>query len=101
MRRGGKAEGGGNVGVIGVLRAQVGHPGSDLSGEAVESAGPSIPVEVLGFSGTPEAGDRLAVVESEGRAREVTDYRLRQKREKVAARAGTTMTTASTAAIAP
>jgi translation initiation factor IF-2 len=58
------------------------------TGEAVESAGPSIPVEVLGFSGTPEAGDRLAVVESEGRAREVTDYRLRQKREKVAARAG-------------
>ena len=50
-------------------------------------AGPSMPVEVLGFSGTPEAGDRLAVVENEGRAREVTDYRARQKREKTAARA--------------
>ncbi|MGZ5841999.1 MAG: translation initiation factor IF-2 [Xanthobacteraceae bacterium] len=57
------------------------------TGEPVQSAGPSTPVEVLGFSGTPEAGDRLAVVESEARAREVTDYRARQKREKMAARA--------------
>jgi translation initiation factor IF-2 len=54
----------------------------------VASAGPSTPVEVLGFAGTPEAGDRLAVVESESRAREVTDYRARQKREKVATRQG-------------
>ena len=54
----------------------------DDKGEAVEEAGPSVPVEVLGFAGTPEAGDRLAVVESEARAREVTDYRARQKREK-------------------
>ena len=36
-----------------------------------------------GFNGTPDAGDRLAVVESEARAREVTDYRARQKRENV------------------
>jgi translation initiation factor IF-2 len=57
------------------------------TGEPVQSAGPSTPVEVLGFSGTPDAGDRLAVVESEARAREVTDYRARQKREKMAARA--------------
>jgi translation initiation factor IF-2 len=57
------------------------------TGEPVQSAGPSTPVEVLGFSGTPDAGDRLAVVESEARAREVTDYRARQKREKTAARA--------------
>jgi translation initiation factor IF-2 len=57
------------------------------AGEGVSEAGPSTPVEVLGFNGTPEAGDRLAVVESEARAREVTDYRARQKREKVAARA--------------
>ena len=56
-------------------------------GEAIQSAGPSTPVEVLGFSGTPDAGDRLAVVENEARAREVTDYRARQKREKTAARA--------------
>ena len=45
-----------------------------------------MPVEVLGFNGTPEAGDRLAVVENEARAREVTDYRARQKRDKAAAR---------------
>ena len=57
------------------------------TGEPAQSAGPSTPVEVLGFSGTPDAGDRLAVVENEARAREVTDYRARQKREKMAARA--------------
>ncbi len=57
------------------------------TGAAVDQAGPATPVEVLGFNGTPEAGDRLAVVENEGRAREVTDYRARQKREKQAARA--------------
>src|SRR5215468_5823778 len=55
-------------------------------GNNVTEAGPSVPVEVLGFNGTPEAGDRLAVVESEARAREVTDYRARQKRDKAAAR---------------
>jgi translation initiation factor IF-2 len=57
------------------------------TGDPIDTAGPSTPVEVLGFSGTPDAGDRLAVVENEGRAREVTDYRARQKREKTAARA--------------
>jgi translation initiation factor IF-2 len=57
------------------------------TGSPVTSAGPSTPVEVLGFTGTPEAGDRLAVVESESRAREVTAYRARQKREKMSARA--------------
>ncbi|MGB7656914.1 MAG: translation initiation factor IF-2, partial [Pseudolabrys sp.] len=57
------------------------------TGDPIGSAGPSTPVEVLGFSGTPDAGDRLAVVDSEARAREVTDYRARQKREKTAARA--------------
>jgi translation initiation factor IF-2 len=56
------------------------------TGAAVTEAGPSIPVEVLGFNGTPDAGDRLAVVGSEARAREVTDYRARQKRELSAAR---------------
>ncbi len=56
-------------------------------GEQVEDAGPSVPVEVLGFADTPEASDRLAVVESEARARELTDYRVRQKREKSAAHA--------------
>jgi translation initiation factor IF-2 len=57
------------------------------TGKPLQSAGPSMPVEVLGFNGTPDAGDRLAVVDSESRAREVTDYRARQKREKTAARA--------------
>ncbi|MFZ1066212.1 MAG: translation initiation factor IF-2, partial [Pseudolabrys sp.] len=57
------------------------------TGEPVQTAGPSTPVEVLGFSGTPDAGDRLAVVDNEARAREVSDYRARQKREKMAARA--------------
>jgi translation initiation factor IF-2 len=57
------------------------------TGAAVDTAGPSTPVEVLGFNGTPEAGDRLAVVQSEARAREVTAYRARQRRDKMAARA--------------
>jgi translation initiation factor IF-2 len=57
------------------------------TGEQTEAAGPSTPVEVLGFGGIPEAGDRLAVVDSEARAREVTAYRARQRRDKVAARA--------------
>jgi translation initiation factor IF-2 len=56
-------------------------------GATVKEAGPSVPVEVLGFNGTPEAGDRVAVVENEARAREITEYRARQKRERQAARA--------------
>ena len=55
-------------------------------GETLEAAGPSTPVEALGFSGAPEAGDRVAVVETEARAREITEYRERQRREKAAAR---------------
>jgi len=51
------------------------------TGTTIEAAGPSVPVEVLGFNHTPEAGDRLAVVPTEARAREVTDYRERQKRD--------------------
>src|ERR1051326_4273309 len=56
------------------------------TGHSVVAAGPSMPVEILGFGDTPEAGDRLAVVDSEGRAREITAYRERQKRDKMAAR---------------
>ncbi len=55
--------------------------------EQVREAGPSTPVEVLGFQATPEAGDRLGVVENEARAREVTEYRQHLKREKTAAHA--------------
>ncbi|MCU4181220.1 translation initiation factor IF-2 [Bosea sp. BH3] len=56
------------------------------TGAQVKEAAPSMPVEVLGFNGTPEAGDRVAVVESEARAREITDYRERQRRDRLAAR---------------
>jgi translation initiation factor IF-2 len=58
----------------------------DDKGGALEAATPSTPVEVLGFSGAPEAGDRVAIVESEARAREIAEYRERQRREKLAAR---------------
>ncbi|WP_226581106.1 translation initiation factor IF-2 [Acuticoccus sediminis] len=54
-------------------------------GERVKEAGPSMPVEVLGLNGTPEAGDQFVVVESEQRAREITEYRDRLKREASAA----------------
>ena len=50
-------------------------------GETVEDAGPAMPVEVLGLSGVPEAGDEFVVVDSEARAREVTEYRARKRRE--------------------
>ncbi|MCP8941157.1 translation initiation factor IF-2, partial [Alsobacter sp. SYSU M60028] len=60
---------------------------SDI-GSPVTEAGPSVPVEILGFSGAPDAGDRVAVVENEARAREVTEYRQRQRRDRAAARAG-------------
>jgi len=54
----------------------------DEDGKQVSEAGPAKPVEVLGFQGTPAAGDMVAVVENEARAREITDYRQRQIREK-------------------
>jgi len=44
-------------------------------GQNVQEAGPSVPVEVLGLSGVPMAGDQLSVVENEARAREVAAYR--------------------------
>ena len=47
----------------------------DDKGKQVKSAGPSVPVEVLGLSGVPSAGDPLSVVENEARAREVAAYR--------------------------
>ena len=50
-------------------------------GETIPSAGPSMPVEVLGLSGVPEAGDEFVVVTDESRAREVTEYIARKRRE--------------------
>ncbi len=54
-------------------------------GERVDEAGPSVPVEVLGLQGTPEAGDVLNVVETEAQAREIADYRQKAARDKRAA----------------
>jgi translation initiation factor IF-2 len=54
-------------------------------GEQLDSAGPSVPVEILGLDGTPDPGEPFAVVENEARARELTEYRVRVKREKAGA----------------
>ena len=51
-------------------------------GQQIKEAGPSMPVEVLGLSGVPHAGDMLTVVENEARAREVASYRADQARKK-------------------
>ena len=47
-------------------------------GEQVEEAGPAAPVEVLGFNGTPSAGDLFSAVDGEARAREISEYRQRE-----------------------
>jgi translation initiation factor IF-2 len=61
-------------------------------GDRVNEAGPSVPVEVLGLNGAPEAGDVLNVVSSESEAREIADYRINAaKDKKAAAGAGTTL----------
>ena len=61
-------------------------------GDRVEEAGPSVPVEVLGLNGTPEAGDVLNVVADEAKAREIADYRAQVAKDKKAASgAGTTL----------
>jgi translation initiation factor IF-2 len=53
----------------------------DDRGQNLKSAGPAQPVEVLGLNGTPLAGDDFVVVDSEGRAREITEFRTRKRRE--------------------
>jgi len=75
------------IGDIIVAGAEMGRVRALISdqGETLDEAGPSVPVEVLGFNGPPEAGDRLAVVENEARARQITSYRAHQKRENAAA----------------
>ncbi|MGZ9033846.1 MAG: translation initiation factor IF-2, partial [Rhodospirillales bacterium] len=53
----------------------------DANGASLNEAGPGMPVEVLGLNATPAAGDEVSVVESEGRAREVSEFRQRRLRE--------------------
>ncbi len=61
-------------------------------GERIKEAGPSVPVEVLGLNGTPEAGDVLNVVDTEAQAREIAEYRAQAAKDKrAAAGAATTL----------
>mgnify|MGYP003635157881 FL=1 len=60
---------------------------TDERGQQLKDAGPSLPVEVLGLDGAPDPGEPFVVVETEARAREITDYRLRNKRQ-VSGKAG-------------
>ena len=53
----------------------------DENGNPIDEAGPSIPVEILGLDGTPDAGDQFAAVESEKRARELADFRQEKNRD--------------------
>ncbi|MEH6581102.1 MAG: translation initiation factor IF-2 [Halioglobus sp.] len=52
----------------------------DENGEQIDEAGPSIPVEILGLDGTPDAGDMFAVMKNEKHAREVADFRQEKMR---------------------
>ncbi len=54
----------------------------DENGRQVDTAGPSIPVEILGLDGTPDAGDSFVVVENEKRARDVADFRAHKDRDQ-------------------
>jgi translation initiation factor IF-2 len=60
----------------------------DERGQNLREAGPATPIEVLGLNGLPLAGDDLVVVDEEGRAREVADFRQRRRRDQVAAAGG-------------
>ena len=61
---------------VGKVRALV-----DENGKQIRQAGPSIPVEILGLSGTPDAGDELIVLENERKAREVAEFRSERTRD--------------------
>ena len=76
------------VGDIVVAGAQWGRVRAmyDDRGAAAKAAGPAVPVEILGLSGAPQAGDEVVVVESERRAREVSEFRQARAREKEVAR---------------
>jgi translation initiation factor IF-2 len=71
----------GDVFVVGAVPGKV-RAMIDDKGRQVKEAGPSVPVEVLGLSGVPSAGDTLTVVENEARAREVAEYRQSQLDKK-------------------
>jgi translation initiation factor IF-2 len=60
----------------------------DDKGRAVKDAPPSLPVEILGLSGVPTAGENFIAVEDEARAREISEFRQRKLREKASAAAG-------------
>ncbi len=75
----------GDVIVAGAVWGRVRRLVDDHS-QQVESAGPAFPVEVLGLAGTPLAGDEFHVVESEARAREISDFRVRRDRQNELAR---------------
>jgi translation initiation factor IF-2 len=62
-------------------------------GQQIKEAGPSLPVEVLGLSGVPGAGDKLTVVENDARAREVATYRSETARKKRTAMAPASLDT--------
>ncbi len=72
-----------NVGDIFVTGSEWGRVRALINdrGEQVESAEPSLPIEVLGLNGTPLAGDDFVIVDSEARAREIAEFRSRKKRE--------------------
>ncbi|MCT6814697.1 translation initiation factor IF-2, partial [Bombella apis] len=57
----------------------------DDHGKQIKKAGPSVPVEILGMSGVPDAGAPFVVVDSENRAREISEFRQRKAREKATA----------------
>ena len=57
-------------------------------GAQMTEAGPSLPAEILGLDGAPDPGEVFSVVESEARAREIVDYRMRQRRDKTAGTGG-------------
>ena len=59
-------------------------------GGHIAEAGPAMPVEVLGLNSAPSAGDQFAVVESEQKAREITEYRERKRRDLAAGTGGRT-----------
>ncbi|GJL91145.1 translation initiation factor IF-2 [Hyphococcus sp.] len=63
---------------------------NDDQGRSVDAAGPAFPVEILGLNGVPEPGDTFNVVDSESKAREIAEFRHRQRREKASAKSSGT-----------